>query len=79
MTRDELIKEFKKEMHALNPHADGITFWIADANEYNLIVAIATVVRQTMVEQFVLDTYGDVRMRVMHNGAFSTPIFSLTT
>lgn len=78
MTRDELINEFKKEMHALNPHADAITFWIADASEYDLVISISTVVRGTMVEQFVLDKYGDVRMRVLRNGSFSNILFSLT-
>ena len=78
MKRYELIKEFKKEMHALNPQADSITFWIADKSEYDLIISIATVVRGTMVEQFVLDKYGDVRMRVLKKGKFSNPLFSLT-
>lgn len=78
MTRDELIKEFTKEMHALNPQADAITFWIADESEYDLIISIATVVRGTMVEQFVLDKYGDVRMRVLKNGNFSNILVSLT-
>ena len=78
MTRDELIKEFTKEMYALNPQADAITFWIADESEYDLIISIATVVRNTMVEQFVLDKYGDVRMRILKNGNFSNILFSLT-
>lgn len=78
MTRNELIKEFKKEMCALNPQADSITFWVADKSEYDLIISIATVVRNTMVEQFVLDKYGDVRMRVLKNGTLSEMIFSFT-
>ena len=78
MTRDELINEFTKEMNALNPQADAITFWIADASEYDLILSIATVVRSTMVEQFVLDKYGDVRMRVLKNGNLSNILLSLT-
>lgn len=78
MTRNELIKEFTQEMHALNPKADAITFWIADKSEYDLIISIATVVRNTMVEQFVLDKYGDVRMRVLKNGTLSEMILSLT-
>lgn len=78
MTRYELIKEFKKEMHALNPEADAITLWIADKSEYDLIIAIATVVRGTMVEQFVLDKYGDIRMKVLRNHHLSDILFSLT-
>lgn len=78
MTRNELINEFKNEMHALNPQADAITFWIADETEYDLIISIATVVRCTMVEQYVLDKYGDVRMRVLKNGNLSNPLLSFT-
>lgn len=78
MTRNDLINEFKNEMHALNPQADAITFWIADETEYDLIISIATVVRCTMVEQFVLDKYGDVRMRVLKNGKLSNPLLSFT-
>lgn len=78
MTRNELIKEFNNEMYALNPQADSITFWVADKSEYDLIISIATVVRNTMVEQFVLDKYGDVRMRVLKNGTLSEIIMSLT-
>lgn len=78
MTRYELIKEFKKEMHALNPQADAITFWIADKSEHDLIISIATVVRGTMVEQFVLDKYGDIRMKVLRNNYLSDILFSLT-
>lgn len=78
MTRYELIKEFKKEMHALNPKADAITFWLSDKSEYELIISIATVVRGTMVEQFVLDKYGDIRMKVLRNHHLSDILFSLT-
>ena len=78
MTRYELIKEFKKEMHALNPKADAMTFWIADKSEYDLIISIATVVRGTMVEQFVLDKYGNIRMKVLRNHHLSDILFSLT-
>lgn len=79
MTRNELIKEFKKEMYALNPKADAITFWVADKSEYELIISISTVVRGTMVEQFVLDKYGDIRMKVLRNHNLSDILFSLTT
>lgn len=78
MKRDELIKEFKNEMYALNPKADAITFWVYDESEYDLIISIATVVRGTMVEQFVLDKYGDIRMKVLSNHHLSGILLSLT-